>query len=85
MRFDPIFFPVLWRFFKSESGLDFVGRKICVRLWQTTKMSSNYLQNTAPERNSQIIPLPVAASGDQIIRNFIIKKQLAVLSEYLFR
>ncbi|MBU1730497.1 hypothetical protein KJ557_03045, partial [Patescibacteria group bacterium] len=44
------------------------------------EMRSNYFQNRAPVRKSQISLVRLASLGDQIVGNFGRKNQLAVLN-----
>ena len=68
----------------SEFGLNFFWGGIRA-VSDGPKMRSSYIHYSPPVRKSQILLVILAAFGDQIIRNFKVKKQLAVLSELEFR
>ena len=71
----------LWLFGSLESsefGLNFGGNIRAVG--DGPKMRSSYVHYPPPVRKSQILLVILAAFGDQIIRNFKVKNQLAVLN-----
>jgi hypothetical protein len=70
------FYQVLWQFLKSRrSRSNFWGLAVAAA---GGEMRSNYFQNRAPVRKCQV---RLASLGDQIVRNFERKNQLAVLFE----
>ncbi|MBU1291988.1 hypothetical protein KKH07_00655 [Patescibacteria group bacterium] len=72
------FLQVLWQFLRSRrSRSNFWGLAVAAA---GGKMRSNYFQNRAPVRKSQISVVRLASLGDQIERNFGRKNQLAVLN-----
>ncbi|PIW81032.1 hypothetical protein COZ97_03970 [bacterium CG_4_8_14_3_um_filter_33_28] len=72
------FYQVLWQFLRSRrSRLIFGGLTVAAA---GGEMRSNYFKNTAPVRNLQAIWVRLASLGDQIVRDFGRKNQLAVLS-----
>jgi hypothetical protein len=72
------FYQVLWQFLSSRrSRSNFGGLAVAA---VGGEMRSNYFKNTAPVRILQAISVRLASLGDQIVRNFGRKNQLAVLS-----
>ncbi|PIU98758.1 hypothetical protein COS60_01370 [Candidatus Wolfebacteria bacterium CG03_land_8_20_14_0_80_39_317] len=72
------FYQVLWQFLRSRrSRSNFRGLAVAA---EGGEMRSNYFQNRAPVRKSQISLVRLASLGDQIVRDFGRKNQLVVLS-----
>jgi hypothetical protein len=70
------FYQVLWQFLRTRrSRSNFGGLLVAA---EGGEMSSNYFQNRTPVRKSQILLVRLAPLGDQIIRNFRRKFELAV-------
>jgi len=71
------FYQVLWQFLRSRrSRSNFGGLAVAAA---GGEMRSNYFQNRAPVRKSQISLARLASLGDQIVRDFGRKNQLSVL------
>ena len=71
------FYRVIWQFLKSRrSRSNFGGLAVAA----SGEMCSNYFKNRAPVRKSQISLVRLASLGDQIVRDFGRKNQLAVLN-----
>jgi len=84
MWFEPIFFTGSLAVFNKECGES--GSRRASRLTERFtfaaeggEMRPNYFQYTQPARKSQIFGSRLASLGDQIVRNFGRKNQLAVL------
>jgi hypothetical protein len=72
------FFWLIGSLESSEFGLNFWGKISAV--CDGPKMRSSYVHYPPPVRKCQILLVILAALGDQIIRNFKVQKQLAVLN-----
>ena len=75
MQFEPIFLQVIWQFLSARRS------RACGRGFLAAaggEMRSNYLKNTEPVRKLQGFGSRLASLGDQIIRNFGRKFELAV-------
>jgi len=71
------FYQVLWQFLRSRrSRSKFWGLAVAAA---GGEMRSNYFQNKAPVRKSQILLVRLASLGDQIVGDFGRKNQLAIL------
>jgi len=77
------FYQVLWQFLRlRRSRSNFGGLAVAAA---GGEMRSNYFKNRAPVRKSQISLARLASLGDQIVRNFGRKNQLAVLEKINWR
>jgi len=77
MWFEPIFLLGSLAVFKiAAKPLKFWGLTVAAC---GGEMRSNYFKNRAPVRKSQILLVLLASLGDQIVRNFGRKNQLAIL------
>jgi len=72
------FYQVLWQFLRSRRSRSNFEGLVVAPPWRG-EMRSNYFQNRAPVRKSQISLVRLASLGDQIVGNFGRKNQLAVL------
>jgi len=78
MWFEPIFLSGSLAVFKiAAKPLKFWGLAVAAG---GGEVRSNYFQNRAPVRKSQISLVRLASLGDQIVGNFGRKNQLAVLN-----
>ena len=78
MQFEPIFLQVLWQFLSARRSRDFGISRGAFLAAAGGEMRSNYLKNTEPVRIWQGFGSRLASLGDQIIRNFGRKFELAV-------
>ena len=76
MQFEPIFLQVLWQFLSSGFRFGIFGQLLAAA---GGEMSPNYFKNSPHNRKSQQVRVRLASLGDQIVRNFGRKNQLAVL------
>jgi len=73
-------FPVLWQFLSARLRRVFGFSRGAFLAAAGGEMRSNYFKNRAPARNCQIRLARFGGLGNQIVRNFRRKNQLAVLS-----
>ena len=73
---DDIFQRVLWQFLSSGFRFGIFGQLLAAA---GGEMSPNYFKNSPHNRKSQQVRVRLASLGDQIVRNFGRKNQLAVL------
>jgi len=71
------FYQVLWQFLSS--GFRFGISRGDFLAACGGEMRPNYFKNSPPNRKLQVFKVRLASLGDQIVRNFGRKKQLAIL------
>jgi hypothetical protein len=70
------FYQVLWQFLSSGFWLGIFGQTLAAC---GGEMRPNYLKNRPHNRKSQQVRVRLASLGDQIVKNFGRKNQLAIL------
>ena len=76
MQFEPIFYQVLWQFLSSGFRFGIFGQTLAAA---GGEMRPNYFKYRPPDRKLQARGSRLASLGDQIVRFFGRKNQLAIL------
>jgi hypothetical protein len=79
MQFEPIFLQVLWQFLSARRSRDFGISRGAFLAAYGGENRPNYFKNRPHFRKPQGIGSRLASLGDQIVRNFGRKNQLAIL------
>ncbi len=70
------FYQVLWQFLSSGFRFGIFGQTLAAA---GGEVRPNYFKNRPPDRKMQVFKVRLASLGDQIVRNFGRKNQLAIL------